>query len=181
MTFGDDYGNTGLALDNGHCHVTASVDFFSGMAPTNVANCLANAVEVPDLVGTSLGYAETQLSGQPLAYHIAYKPATAAEPLGLVVGQSPRTGVLSAYAPVKLTVARPLHGVVPNLVGSDPAGGARAAQRAEDASCSCAGRARASWSAQTSCGGGRRLARPGRAAHAPSGNGRLRKREPASP
>ena len=34
VTFGDDYGNTGLALDNGYCHVSASIDFFVGTGPT---------------------------------------------------------------------------------------------------------------------------------------------------
>jgi hypothetical protein len=117
VTFGDDYGNTGLALNNGNCHIAATVEFFIGQAPTNTANCIKNAVEVPDVRGWTLSSAESLLTGQPLNWNIGYVAAKAGQQLGVVVGESPHTGVLSAYASVKLTLARPLHGVVPDVVG----------------------------------------------------------------
>jgi membrane peptidoglycan carboxypeptidase len=117
VTFGDAYDNASLALDNGHCHISALIDFFVGSAPTKVANCLPNAVEVPDVRGSTLAAAESRLNGQPLVSQLRYRPATAGERLDLVVDQVPRAGVLSAYDKVTLVLPRPLHGVVPNLVG----------------------------------------------------------------
>ncbi len=117
VTFGDDYGNTGLALDNGFCHVTASVDFFIGSAPTRTANCLKNAVEVPDVRGWTLDSAESLLYGQPLQWQISYAPAKPGQRLGIVVGETPHTGVLSAYTKVALTLPRATHGLVPDIVG----------------------------------------------------------------
>jgi membrane peptidoglycan carboxypeptidase len=118
VTFGDDYGNTGLALDNGHCHVSASIDFFVGTGPTNTADCLQDAVEVPDVRGMSLSAAESALSAQPLQWTIGYQPASPGEQLGVVAReQIPAHGVASAYTKVRLWLPRPRHGVVPNLVG----------------------------------------------------------------
>jgi penicillin-binding protein 1A len=117
VTFGDDYGITQLELDNGKCHISASIDFFVGKAPTTVANCLADEVAVPDVRGMTLAQAESVLQGQPLEWEIHYTPATPGERLGIVTAQSPRAGGLSAYQKVKLVLPRARHGVVPDLVG----------------------------------------------------------------
>ena len=117
VTFGDDYGISGLELDNGKCHVSASIDFFVGEAPTTVAHCLTDEVEVPDVRGMTLPQAESVLQGQPLEWDIRYTPASPGQRLDIVEAQTPRSGGLSAYQKVRLVLPRPRHGVVPDLVG----------------------------------------------------------------
>ncbi|HWE82580.1 MAG TPA: PBP1A family penicillin-binding protein, partial [Gaiellaceae bacterium] len=106
-----------IELDNGHCTGSQSIQFFEGSAPTSVAPCKVNEVDVPHLGGETLASAEAQLTGQPLEYHVVYRTATPGQPVGIVVGQSPRNGTLSAYDTVDLYVARPSDGVVPRVVG----------------------------------------------------------------
>jgi membrane peptidoglycan carboxypeptidase len=119
VTFGDDYGNTGvLALDNGYCKITASIEFFVGQAPSQTAHCLKDAVEVPNVHGWTLSAAESQLAGQPLQWHVATRPARPGARPGIVVGERiPPRDVASAYTTIDLVVSAPRHGVVPNLVG----------------------------------------------------------------
>ena len=117
VTFGDDYGITGLELDNGKCHISASIEFFVGEAPRTVANCLADEVAVPDVRGMALAEAETILQGQPLEWDIRYTPASPGQRLGIVAAQTPEAGGLSAYQKVQLVLPQPRHGVVPDLVG----------------------------------------------------------------
>ncbi len=115
-----------LELDNGNCRGADTMQFFTGMAPTAVADCKPNEVEVPDVRGTTLDVARTRLLGQPLLSQVLYEPATPGQRLGIVVGQIPKNGTLSAYDTVRLIVPRALHGIVPKLVGL-PVPSARAA------------------------------------------------------
>jgi penicillin-binding protein 1A len=106
-----------LQLDNGNCRGAASLEFFSGTAPTSTAPCKPNEVEVPDVRGATLADAKTRLIGQPLLSSVVYAPAKPGRLPGIVVGQSPIAGTLSAYQKVKLVVSRAVYGVVPRLVG----------------------------------------------------------------
>jgi penicillin-binding protein 1A len=106
-----------LRLDNGQCRGSATVQFFTGMAPTAVADCKPNEVEVPDVRGVSVETAKSRLTGQPLLSHIEYRAAKPGERVGVVVEQKPHAGTLSSYDTVQLTVSRSLYGVVPKLVG----------------------------------------------------------------
>jgi membrane peptidoglycan carboxypeptidase len=115
-----------LELDNGNCRGADTMEFFSGTAPTAVAPCKPNEVEVPDVRGYTLAGAESRLIGQPLLETVTYAPATPGKRAGLVVSQKPVDGTLSAYQKVKLVVSRAVYGVVPRLVGM-PVARARAA------------------------------------------------------
>jgi hypothetical protein len=106
-----------LELDNGNCRGANTMQFFTGMAPTAVAPCKPNEVEVPDVRGYTLSNAEARLIGQPLLETVTYVPAAAGKRAGLVVSQQPVNGTLSAYQKVKLVVSRAVYGVVPQLVG----------------------------------------------------------------
>jgi penicillin-binding protein 1A len=106
-----------LELDNGNCNETFQLVFLLGDGPSRTANCLVNEVEVPLVVGQTLAAAKTRLAGQPLTAGYIYKPARPGQRLGIVLGQFPRSGRLSSYDTVRLVLARPLHGVVPKVVG----------------------------------------------------------------
>jgi beta-lactam-binding protein with PASTA domain len=93
------------------------VSYFSGRGPGRTANCRPNEVEVPRVVGQPLAQAKARLAVQPLAANVVYKPAKAKQRLGIVVDQFPRRGRLSSYDTVTLVLAKPLHGVIPNVVG----------------------------------------------------------------
>ena len=105
-----------LQRDNGNCHSPKLVLFFTG-PPGEVANCKPNEVEVPDLIGQPVQVARAHLVGQPLTPEIVYRVATPGQRLNVVLDQVPKRGRLSAYDRVRLIVAKPTHGVVPNLVG----------------------------------------------------------------
>src|SRR5262249_57778414 len=65
-----------------------------------------------------LAAATARLALQPLGSKVLYRPARPGERLDLVVGQMPaRGGHLSSHDVVTLVLAKPLHGVVPNVVG----------------------------------------------------------------
>ena len=115
------YRSGRIELDNGLCKDTSYVVYFSGHAPSRTANCKQNEVEVPNVVGMSIGRARTRLTAQPLTAQLIYKPAAAGEPIGVVVRQFPRSGTLGSFGKVTLVLAKPLHGVVPKLVGLDVA------------------------------------------------------------
>jgi penicillin-binding protein 1A len=106
-----------LELDNGNCRGAALLEFFSGTAPTAVAPCKVDEVEVPDVRGATLEAAKTRLVGQPLSNTVSYAPAKPGQRVGIVVSQSPVNGTLSAYQTVKLVVTKAVFGVVPRLVG----------------------------------------------------------------
>ena len=106
-----------LLLDNGICSTRLEVVYFSGRGPSASANCRDDEVEVPDVVGQTLASAESRLNGQPLTAEVVYKPAAALQRAGIVVDQRPRRGYAVPFDEVILVVTKPLHGVIPNLVG----------------------------------------------------------------
>jgi beta-lactam-binding protein with PASTA domain len=65
----------------------------------------------------SLARAKIRLGAQPLSANVVYKPAQAKQRVDLVVDQFPRRGRLSSYDTVTLVLAKPLHGVVPKVIG----------------------------------------------------------------
>ncbi len=106
-----------LELDNGYCRGVRTVAFYGGAAPLPPASCKQNEVEVPRVVGQPIDAARARLQAQPLTPAIVYKPAAPRQRLGIVLGQFPAGGTLSSYDKVTLVLAKPLHGVVPKLVG----------------------------------------------------------------
>ncbi len=108
----------GWKLDNGYCPGTVSIVYVAGRAPSETAECYANEVSVPVVVGSTLDAARSTLSSVPLGSDVILIPAKAGRRPGLVVKQEPRGGFLSAGAPVQLYVTQARDGVVPNLVGS---------------------------------------------------------------
>jgi penicillin-binding protein 1A len=109
--------NQRLELDNGDCKGAVQVQVYSGQGPTTTAGCKLNAVDVPDVVGSTLQAAKHRLRQQPLQASVVYKPAKPGEHLGVVVGQIPKKGTLSAWDTVTLVLAKSLHGSVPKVVG----------------------------------------------------------------
>jgi penicillin-binding protein 1A len=106
-----------LQLDNGHCRNTEVVSYFSGRGPAHTATCKPNEVEIPRVVGMTLARAKLTLGAQPLSTNIVYKPAQAKQRVDIVLDQFPRKGRLSSWDKVTLVLAKPLHGVVPRVVG----------------------------------------------------------------
>jgi membrane peptidoglycan carboxypeptidase len=106
-----------LQLDNGNCKEAVLVSYFSGRGPGRTANCRPNEVAVPRVVGQPLAQAKARLALQPLGANVVYKPAKAKQRLDVVVDQFPRRGRLSSYDTVTLVLPKPLHGVIPNVVG----------------------------------------------------------------
>jgi penicillin-binding protein 1A len=106
-----------LQLDNGYCRETTLVAYFVDQGPRRTANCRPNEVDVPRVVGRPLTQAKARLAAQPLNATLVYKPAKPGQRLDVVVDQFPRRGRLSAYDTVTLVLPKPLHGVVPNVVG----------------------------------------------------------------
>ena len=109
------------ALDNtGYCRHTVDIVYFVGAEPARKADCKPNEVDVPSVVGEPLARATTRLRQQPLTPVLIYKPAAPRQPLNVVLGQIPAGGTLSSFDEVRLVLAKPLHGVVPRLVGLNP-------------------------------------------------------------
>jgi membrane peptidoglycan carboxypeptidase len=104
-------------LDNGYCKESRTVLYFAGEGPTRTAACKPNEVEVPRVVGTTLAEARARLAAQPLTPELIFKPAVPGQRLGVVLDQWPRRGLLSSFDRVRLVLARPLHGRVPDVVG----------------------------------------------------------------
>jgi penicillin-binding protein 1A len=109
--------NGRLRLDNGYCHGSVPVVLLAGGPTPPQARCKPNEVAVPHVVGQSVAHAQASLAAQPLRSELIWKPAKAADPVGVVLRQFPAGGSLSSYQSVKLVVARPLHGTVPDVVG----------------------------------------------------------------
>jgi penicillin-binding protein 1A len=104
--------------DNGQCKGTVSLLYFSGEGPARLADCRPNEVEVPNVLGESFDDATARLSLQPLRSQAIYKPALPGQRVGVVVGQIPGIGAhLSPLDTVRLVLAKPLHGVVPSVIG----------------------------------------------------------------
>jgi hypothetical protein len=106
-----------LQLDNGYCRGTTLVSYFVGKGPRRIANCKPNEVDVPRVVGMTVARAKTTLATQPLTANFVYKPALPKQRLDLVLDQFPRRGHVSSHDTVTLVLAKPLHGVVPKVIG----------------------------------------------------------------
>ena len=113
------YRNGQIQLDNGHCRDTSALVYFAGHAPSTTAACKTNEVDVPNVVGLRVGKARIRLQAQPLTPQLIYKPATPGEKIGVVLRQFPQAGTLSSFGHVTLVLAKPLHGIVPKIVGLD--------------------------------------------------------------
>jgi penicillin-binding protein 1A len=109
--------NGSVAADNGNCRSAKLVIYLPGAAPAKRADCKPNEVEVPNLVGERLATAKRRLALQPLVPRIVYKPAMPRERPNVVLRQFPASGTLSSYSKVTLVLAKPLHGVVPQVTG----------------------------------------------------------------
>jgi penicillin-binding protein 1A len=106
-----------LQLDNGYCRETALVSYFVGHGPSRTANCKKNEVYIPRVIGMTIARAKSRLAAQPLTANIVYKPAKPKQRVDLVLDQFPRRGRASSYDTVTLVLAKPLHGVVPKVIG----------------------------------------------------------------
>ena len=106
-----------LLLDNGQCPSRREVVYFEGQGPSAVANCRDDEVQIPDVRGQSLAKAEARMDAQPLSPELVFRPAEPLEPAGVVVGQRPLRGYADPFDRVILIVTKPLHGVIPKLVG----------------------------------------------------------------
>jgi len=111
------YRNGRLELDNGNCNSTKQLLYFEGRGPARTAKCKVNEVEVPRLVGQTVGEAKLRLAAQPLTPQYVYEPAKPRQRLGIVLRQYPARGTLSSYGKVTLVLPKALHGIVPRLIG----------------------------------------------------------------
>ena len=109
--------NGKLQLDNGLCRFVSSVVYFAGHGPTRTANCKPNEVEIPRVIGAKVDDAQERLRLQPLTPLVVYKPALPKQRVDIVVDQFPKKGYASSFDEITIVVAKPLHGVVPKLVG----------------------------------------------------------------
>jgi penicillin-binding protein 1A len=111
------YRDNKIELDNGLCRDTSTIVYFMGRGPARIAACKRNEVDVPNVVGWTLPSAEARLAAMPLTPQLIYKPAAAGQRVGHVVRQFPLGGTLSSFDKVTLVLAKPLHGLVPHVVG----------------------------------------------------------------
>ena len=95
---------------------------------------------MPNVLGLTFDDATAALSSEPLRTQAIYKPAQPGQRVGVVVGEIPAIGShLAAFDTVRLVLAKPLHGIVPSVIGLSSTGGARAAGRRVVSSPSSAG------------------------------------------
>jgi penicillin-binding protein 1A len=106
-----------IELDNGYCRDTLVVVYYTSSGPGRTATCKPNEVDVPRVVGETVADAQARLALQPLEGRLVYKPARPLQKPGVVLAQYPAGGTLSSHDSVLLVVAKPLHGVVPSVVG----------------------------------------------------------------
>jgi penicillin-binding protein 1A len=106
-----------VAADNGNCRSPKLVVYLPDKGPARKADCKPNEVAVPNVVGQPVAKAKARLALQPLLASVVYKPANPRQRPGVVVRQYPSDGTLSSYDKVTLVLARPLHGVVPGVIG----------------------------------------------------------------
>ncbi len=109
--------NGKLMLDNGNCRGSFSLVYFETNGPARTAPCKPNEVDVPKVIGMKLADAEARLALQPLNTEVMYKPAKPLQRPGVVIDQVPRKGTLSSYDNVIVVLAKPVNGLVPNVVG----------------------------------------------------------------
>jgi penicillin-binding protein 1A len=111
------YRDGEIQLDDGVCRETSLIVYFSGHGPAKTSNCKPNEVDVPNVVGWKLADARVRLEAQPLTPQLIYKPAAPGQRPGVIVRQFPADGTLSSFDKVTLVLAKPLHGLVPRIVG----------------------------------------------------------------
>jgi len=109
--------NNKLTLDNGNCRGSFPLDYFAGGGPTSTAPCKPNEVDVPNVVGMKLEEARARLALQPLNTEVLYQKAKPLQRPGVVIRQLPKKGTLSSYDSVIVVLAKPVNGLVPNVVG----------------------------------------------------------------
>ena len=91
---------------------------FSQGGPSRTANCRANEVQVPNLIGVRRTAAVSRLEAQPLKPCSSTRPRDPCSGPISVVEQIPRPAHrLAANDVVTLVLAKPLHGIVPRVVG----------------------------------------------------------------
>ena len=109
-----------LELDNGNCHESASLEFYSGHAPSRRANCKPNEVDVP-----ARRREDDRVRAPAARRRSRSRRSTSTSRRSRGSGstsssaQFPSDGTLSSYDDVTLVLPRALHGVVPNVVGLD--------------------------------------------------------------
>jgi membrane peptidoglycan carboxypeptidase len=111
------YRNGLIQADNGLCRDTSIIVYYTGHGPARTANCKRNEVDVPNVVGWTLAAAQARLAEMPLTPQLIYKPASPGQNVERVVRQFPVGGTLSSFDKVTLVLAKPLHGLVPHVVG----------------------------------------------------------------
>jgi penicillin-binding protein 1A len=111
------YRDGQIELDDGVCRNTSLLVYFTGRGPAKRAGCKPNEVDVPNVVGWKLADARVRLAAQPLTPQLIYEPATPGQRVDVVLRQFPATGTLSSFDKVTLVLAKPLHGIVPRIVG----------------------------------------------------------------
>ena len=111
------YRNGQIEADNGLCKDVSTIVYFTGRGPAKTANCKKNEVDVPNVVGWGLPQAEARLAEMPLTPQLIYKPASGGQSVSRVLKQFPLGGTLSSFDKVTLVLAKPLHGLVPHVVG----------------------------------------------------------------
>ena len=104
-------------LNNGNCRDAHEILYDIGSEPAETADCKPNEVDVPRVVGAKLSDAEAQLRGTPLEPEVIYRPAKAGDRVGVVIGQIPARGTLSAFDTVRLVLPRSNLGRIPRVVG----------------------------------------------------------------
>src|SRR5262249_24871969 len=83
------YRDGELERDNGICKGAFKVWTFSAGGPSRTANCRANEVQVPNLIGARRTAAVSRLQAQPLKPLIVYKAARPRQWPNTVVAQTP--------------------------------------------------------------------------------------------
>ena len=106
-----------LRLDNGNCRETELISYFVGRGPSRTADCKPNEVDVPRVDRHVAHAGEDQARRATADSERGVQAAEAKQRVDLVLDQFPRKGRLSSYDTVTLVLAKPLHGVVPKLIG----------------------------------------------------------------
>ena len=170
--------------ETGSCSwTTATADtprqvlYFSGRGPARTADCKANEVDVPHVVGARWPRPTRGSRAQPLTPRYVYEPATPEQRLGIVLRQFPAKGTLSSYD--KVTLVCRSRCTESSRTGR-PAARAGDGAAASGSSCKRKRRRARSQLAKVICAEPARSHRrdAGHGGQA-RGSGRLRKREPA--
>jgi penicillin-binding protein 1A len=104
--------------DNGLCQAPREIVYYVGAGPRRTANCKPNEVDVPTVVGMTLGEARDRLAEQPLETTVVYKWARPLQRTNVVLDQDPRRGRLSSFDEVTLVLGKPRYGLIPDVRGT---------------------------------------------------------------